>query len=35
MAKFKAIRYWDTYPDKTVATCDDYSEAEDKYPYHE
>ena len=28
MAKFKVIRYWDTYPDKTVATCDTEEEAE-------
>lgn len=22
MTKFKVVRYWDTYPDKVVATCD-------------
>ena len=22
MTKFKVVRYWDTYPDRTVATCD-------------
>lgn len=21
MAKYKVVRYWDTYPDKVVATC--------------
>lgn len=28
MTKFKVIRYWDTYPDGTVATCDTEEEAE-------
>lgn len=22
MTKFKVVRYWDTYPDGVVATCD-------------
>lgn len=28
MAKFKVVRYWDTYPDGVVATCDTLEEAE-------
>lgn len=28
MTKFKVVRYWDTYPDGTVATCDTEEEAE-------
>lgn len=28
MLKFKVVRYWDTYPDKIVATCDTEEEAE-------
>lgn len=28
MAKFKVVRYWDTYPDVVVATCDTEEEAE-------
>lgn len=28
MAKFKVVRYWDTYPDGVVATCDTEEEAE-------
>lgn len=28
MLKFKVIRYWDTYPDGVVATCDTEEEAE-------
>lgn len=22
MTKFKVVRYWDTYPDRVIATCD-------------
>ena len=29
MAKFKVVRYFDTYPDGVVATCDTEEEAED------
>lgn len=28
MTKFKVVRYWDTYPDRVVATCDTEEEAE-------
>ena len=28
MIKFKVVRYWDTYPDGVVATCDTKEEAE-------
>jgi hypothetical protein len=28
MTKFNVVRYWDTYPDGTVATCDTEEEAE-------
>lgn len=28
MTKFKVVRYWDTYPDGVVATCDTKEEAE-------
>ena len=28
MTKFKVVRYWDTYPDGVVATCDTQEEAE-------
>ena len=28
MTKFKVVRYWDTYPDGVVATCDTEEEAE-------
>lgn len=28
MAKFKVVRYWDTYPDGVIATCDTEEEAE-------
>ena len=28
MLKFKVIRYWDTYPDGVIATCDTEEEAE-------
>lgn len=28
MGKFKVFRYWDTYPDCVVATCDTEYEAE-------
>ena len=28
MTKFKVVRYWDTYPDGIVATCDTEEEAE-------
>lgn len=28
MTKFKVVRYWDTYPDGVVATCDTKKEAE-------
>lgn len=28
MTKFKVVRYWDTYPDKVVATCYTKEEAE-------
>lgn len=28
MAKFKVVRYWDTYPDGVIATCDIEEEAE-------
>lgn len=28
MTKFKVVRYWDTYPDGVVATCDTEGEAE-------
>lgn len=27
MTKFKVVRYWDTYPDGVVATCDTEEEA--------
>ena len=28
MTKFKVVRYWDTYPDGVIATCDTEEEAE-------
>lgn len=28
MTKFKVVRYWDTYPDRVIATCDTEEEAE-------
>lgn len=28
MTKFKVVRYWDTYPDRVIATCDTGEEAE-------
>ena len=28
MAKFNVVRYWDTYPDGVIATCDTEEEAE-------
>lgn len=28
MTKFNVVRYWDTYPDGVVATCDTEEEAE-------
>ena len=28
MAKFKVVRYWDTYPDEVIATCDTEEDAE-------
>lgn len=28
MTKYIVVRYWDTYPDKVVATCDTEEEAE-------
>lgn len=28
MTKFKVVRYWDTYPDGLIATCDTKEEAE-------
>ena len=28
MTIFKVVRYWDTYPDGVVATCDTKKEAE-------
>lgn len=27
MTKFKVVRYWDTYPDRVIATCDTEEEA--------
>ena len=30
MTKFKVVRYWDTYPDGVIATCDTEEEAEKK-----
>lgn len=31
MTKFKVVRYWDTYLDGVVATCDTEEEAEKIY----
>lgn len=31
MTKFKVVRYWDTYPDRVIATCDTEEEAEDSF----
>lgn len=28
MTKFKVVRYWDTYPDRVITTCDTEEEAE-------
>ena len=28
MTKFNVVRYWDTYPDRVIATCDTEEEAE-------
>ena len=28
MTKFKVVRYWDTYPDRVIATCNTEEEAE-------
>lgn len=28
MTKYIVVRYWDTYPDKVVTTCDTEEEAE-------
>ena len=28
MTKFKVVRYWDTYPDRVIATCYTEEEAE-------
>lgn len=28
MTKFKVVRYWDTYPDRVITTCDTEKEAE-------
>jgi len=31
MTKFKVVRYFDTYPDGLIATCDTEEEAEDYF----
>ena len=30
MTKFKVVRYWDTYPDGVIATCDTEEEEAEK-----